>query len=274
MSSGIGGRGPSAKIWTLVDLDRNETIEGQFVPQGVTRNVGMVTSSGASLNAPDPFVQFVRGELRTTTFTARIWARDSTEGPLVDDRIRRLEALVERSDDFKRPPVCDFFVGSVETLSMTCVVKSLGGITYDELFDDGSPRGATLQITLEKFVEVELEATDPTKPETFTRRRRAKQGDTYESVALWEYGDAELGVLLRQLNPRVPGMDYADLAVGDEVHIYPEEYLLEQELEPEFHGFKSGSGNEAAEAAVRDLFEARGGSQWLTVFSDSATEDR
>lgn len=265
---------PTNKVWTLVDLDRRDVIVGQFEPQNVTRNISMNTAHGGSLGAEDPFTQWLRGELKTTTFTARLFAVDNTAGSNVESMIERLEDLVKRADDLKRPPICDFFVGSIESLTQTCLVKSLGGITYDSAFGDGTNRGATLQITLEKYTEITFKATDPTKPQTFTRQRLARQGDTYEAIALWEYGQPELGVVLRQLNPRLPGMPFADLDKGNPVHIYPEDYLLEQPLEPEWHGFKEDVGAEAATEALRELFAARSGSRWFTNFSDTSPKVR
>lgn len=272
MSAGVGGQGFWQKLWVLEDLDHEEPIVGQFIAQNLTKNLSGNLARANSYNSQFPIIQWVSGELESISFSAKLWAKDS-EDFTVDERLERLEELVRRNDDLSRPPVCAFSLGDVPSLSVDCLVRSLGGITYDEVRNDGTLRGVTLQITLERYREVEFQATDPTVPETFTRIRRAKQGDLYEDIALDEYGEPEFGILLRQLNPRVPGMELERLNAKDPVHIYPEEYLSTLEIEPEFHAFKKGTDNEEAEARWREIFDARGGDSYTTVFADTADEE-
>lgn len=272
MTAGIGGSGYESKLWTLMDLDREEDVVGQFIPQSVQRTVSGRIASANSPNSQYPIIQWVSGELETISFSAKLWATDSTDVS-VDERLNRLEDLVKRNSDLKRPPICGFTWGNVPSLLVHCLVRSLGGITYDEVRDDGSLRGVSLQIELARYEEVEFEVTDPSNPERYTRVRRAKKGDTYESIALDEYGDPTLGILLRQLNPRVAGMDLADLNSKDPVHIFPEEYLAMLQIEPEFHAFKSGVGNEASEERRREIFEARGADKYVTYLGDTAEEE-
>jgi hypothetical protein len=271
MSAGIGGSGYKNKLWTITDLDRSEDIVGQFIGQNVTKNVSGNIARGSSYNSQFPIIQWVAGEIESISFTAKLFAHDSTDFS-VDDRLERLEQLVKRNNDLKRPPVCAFTLGDVPSLSVDCLVRSLGG-TYDEVRNDGTLRGVTLQINLERYVDVEFAATDPTVPESFTRIRRAKKGDTYEDIALNEYGDPELGILLRQFNPRIPGMDLSELKARDPVHIFPEEYLVTFDIEPEFHGFGRGSDNEAAEQRRRELFDDRDDDSYTTIFANSVNED-
>jgi hypothetical protein len=268
MSAGIGASGPSKKLWLIVDLDRKEDIVGQFIPQSVSKTVAADIAVGKSVNRDYPILQWISGELEEISFQAKLWATDSTDS--VEERLLRLENLVRRNSDLKRPPVCCFAWGGLETLQMDCLVKSIGGVTYDEIRDDGTFRGATLSITLMRYEEVQWKVTDPSVPEKFTRIRRAKRGDTYEALAQDEYGNPLLGVLLRQLNPRTPGMLLADLRPRDPVHVYPEEHLLTLPVQPEFHAFRSGSGYEKAEEVRRALFDRRGRDRYVTVFSDTA----
>jgi hypothetical protein len=269
--SGVGGQGLDQKLWVLANLDKpnQKDIVGQFVPQGVSKTVSGDIAQASSVNRDFPILQWTRGELEVVTFAAKLWAKDS-EDQTVEQRLVALENLVRRLSDLKRPPICAFSWGAVGTLQMECLVKSIGGVTYDEVREDGTLRGVSLSITLQRYEEVTLVSTDPSKPETFTRVRRAKKGDTYESIALWEHGDPELGILLRQLNPRRPGMSLADLAPNDKVHVFPEEYLLTLPIEPEFHAFKSGAGYEAAEERRREMFDARDDDAFVTIFGDTA----
>lgn len=267
--SGGGGAGFDPKLWTLFDLDRGEEIVGQFVAQSVTKNVSASIARSSAYNAQFPILQWVAGELETVSFSAKLWAVDSVDFS-VDERLERLEQLVKRQSDLKRPPVCAFSLGNVPSLSIDCLVRSIGGITYDEVREDGTLRGVSLRIALERYEEFGVEATDPSVPASMTRIRRARAGDSYESIALSEYADPELGVLLRQRNPRIPGMDYSDLAAKDPVHIFPESFLRTLEIEPEFHAFKTGDEFAAAEEAWREIFEARSGDAFLTIFADGS----
>lgn len=270
MSSGSGGSGPDPKLWVLADLDRpnQKDIVGQFVPQSVSKTVTGDIAQASSVNRDHPILQWIRGELEVVTFTAKLWAKDS-EDMTVEQRLVALENLVRRASDLGRPPICAFSWGALGTLNIECLVKTIGNVTYDEVREDGTLRGVTLPITLWRYEEVTLTATDSSIPETFTRIRRSRKGDTYESIALNEYADATLGILLRQLNPRTPGMELADLFPQDRVHVFPEEFLLTLPLEPEFHVFKVGAGNEAAETRRREIFDARGDDSFVTIFSDS-----
>lgn len=269
--SGIGAQGLDQKLWVLTNLDKpnEKDIVGQFVPQSVSKTVSGDIAAASSVNRDYPILQWTAGELEVVTFQAKLWAKDS-EDMTVEQRLVALENLVRRLSDLKRPPICAFSWGSVGTLNIECLVKSIGGVTYDEVREDGTLRGVSVDITLQRYEEVTLVSTDPSKPETYTRVRRAKKGDTYESIALWEFGDPELGVLLRQLNPRRPGMALADLFPNDKVHVFPEEFLLTLPVEPEFHAFKSGPGYEAAEARRREMFDARDSDSYVTIFGDTA----
>lgn len=270
--SGGGGAGFNPKLWALFDYDKRESIVGQFVAQSVTKNVSATIARSVSYGAQHPILQWVAGELETISFRAKLWAVDSTD-LRVGERLERLEALVKRDVKIGRPPVCAFSIGDVDSLAIDCLVRSLGGITYDELRDDGSLRGVTLQISLERFEEFNVEATDPSVPESQTRIRRARAGDSYESIALDEYADPELGVLLRQLNPRVPGMDLSTLSAKDPIHVFSESFLRTLEIAPEFHAFKTGENFAAAERARREIFEARADDAFLTIYAENAEDE-
>lgn len=277
-TTGGGGSGYKTKKWVLFDKENLEKIEGQFIPQDMTRELSGNIAEVSSVNRQYPILQWISGVNETYTFTARLWAKDSTDSK-VSDKLQRLEKLVVPDRNLGRPPVCTFYWGDDPSLAADVLVQSLGGITYDEILppvknDRGSPvsllRGVTLQITLRRFVEVDLKLTNPSVKERQTRIRRTRKGDTYESIALDEYGDPSLGVLLRQLNPREPGMDVSDLNTLDPVHAFDETFLLTKQIQPEFAALRSGAENEAAEQMRRDLFELRNKDVFTTVFSDTA----
>jgi|GEM_PF-5513214 len=281
MSSGAGGAGYVEKLWSIVDLDRGDFFFGQFVPQSVTKEVSANYAEVPTLGRQNPIMQWLNGVTETLTFTARLWANNADES--IEERVEKLENLVKRQADLPkegkrpkgRPPVCEFQWGSDRSLKFEyCFVTSLGGVTYDELRPDGSLRGATMSITIKRYDPVTLTVTDPTVPESQTRIRLAKKGDTYESIALDEYGNPELGIPLRQLNPRIARMELADLNPQDPVHVYSEDYLLTTPIQPKFHAFKIGRGNEDAEQRRREMFDDRDGDSFTTVFADYGESER
>jgi len=271
-NAGIGGLGLDPKLWVLTDLDRGDDIVGQFTPQDLSKTVAGSIAVGESVGLDRPILQWISGEVEEVSFRAKLWAADS-EDFTVEDRLVRLETLVRRNSDLGRPPVCNFGLGSLATLRFDCLVRSIGGVTYDEVREDGTLRGVSLTITLLRYEEVDWVVTDPSVPQQFTRVRRARAGDTYETIARDEYGDALLGVLLRQLNPRVPGMPLADLRPNDGVHVFPEDYLRTLRLRPAFHGFRTGPGYEAAEENLRRLLELRNRDRYLAIYADGSPEE-
>jgi len=267
MTAGIGGHGKNQKLWSLWDQDRDEVIYGQFTAEGVQRFLGANIAQSSTMNSQYPILQWVSGDLEEISFDARLWANDAGDFT-VEQRLDRLEDLIRRNSDLERPPVCTFGWGDVASLVVDCLVRSMSE-GFDEVRDDGTLRGVSIRISLARYEAVEFSPTDSSLPERMTRIRRARKGDTYERIALLEYGDPELGVLLRQLNPRLPGMPLADLNPKDPVHVYPEDFLLSKPIEPEFHAFKSGPGYEAAEERRREIFDARGGDTYSTIYPRS-----
>lgn len=255
MASTIGGNYEN-RLWVLVDLDHGDEVVGQFFPQDLTKTVETEIAESPSLGRQDPFTFWLNGSTETITFRARIWNQYDND-VTASEMIERLERLTKKNEDIGRIPVCNFGWGFDLTLTMDCLVKSIGGVTYDEIRPDGSIRGATLQITLVRYSPATIKATDPTVPESQTRIRRAKAGDTYESIFRDEYGDPLLGTVARQYNPRIPGMPLADLRPLDPVHVYDEDWLRRKALKPQFHAFQSGRGADAAAARRRELFDLR-----------------
>ena len=266
MSAGGGNIGPNKRVWTLTDLDFDIEIVGQYIAQSVSRSITANIGESAVYNADESIEQFVHGNSDTIDFEGRFHSSDFTDFS-VEDRLDALEGLIRRNDDLGRPPVCLLTIGDIPSLTKQVLVTAIGPISYNEPDLSGRNQGATFTISLIAYQELEYEATDPTVPQSFTRIRRARKGDTYESIAQDEYGNAEFGILLRQLNPRLPGMDLTELRQGDPVHIYPDYYLTTLPIVPEYHGFKTGVGNEAAEERLKDLFEARSSTKYSTIYS-------
>lgn len=183
-------------MWTLtrVDPPRGEKITGQFVAEEFTESL---STSWVSLPIPRrvfPHEQWVRGEVETATFIARLWAEKGTDD--ISKGIKKLKATVAPDAKLGRPPIYRFAWGQIE---FDCVVTSLGGITYEQLWADGRVKGVSFPISLRKIGDpLSLAPTDPSKPPHLSRYKPIVDGDTYESIAALHYGQPGLGVFLRQ----------------------------------------------------------------------------
>lgn len=222
------------------------TINFQFPPISFTENRAANWASQTGMTRENPILQFSNGEQRSFQFQARIWAHN--ESVSVEPIIDELKRATERDPDLGRPPRWSFVWGTA--VSETVVVRSIGNIRYDELRPDGSLRGALLQIELLvwRFTDVEFSG----EPTPSTHYVVLRQGDTWEGVALKEYGDPDLGDLLRRRNPATlfPGCK-----PGTVVELPPRQKLLDEaELEPDSGPLRRTE--EALEERAR-LFEAR-----------------
>lgn len=216
---------PPLPVLTPLDGSLNRApIEFQFQPLDSSEDVGAAWASATGMNRDHPILQYSHGEQRGFNFSARLFAKDSEH--TIDEVLALLKQATERDPELKRPPRFNFSWGSV--INETVVVKSVGGIKYDSLRNDGSLRGATLQIQLlvYRFIDVELSG----KPEPSTFYGITKTGDQWEDIALREYGDPLMGELLRRINPAVifPGQQ-----PGSIVRLPPASKLRGESIEPD-----------------------------------------
>ena len=228
-------------VWTLISLDTETEIIGQFPPTNLVENVSGVWASEGTLGLEQPILQFIRGAQETISLDVKVWAKhqgllgtgsgadDLTEpgsagllgggqpGRASVDDIRN---LARANPDLGRPEVWVFSVG--EQFSQQVVVQSVGGIRYDRMRPkDGTLRGVLFRLSMMRYVEYNLDTVIGASESLVVP---AKEGDYYEIIANRVYGDAILGEALRRRNP-----DMRDLAVGDRVHV-PQARTLRGEL--------------------------------------------
>lgn len=268
----MGQQNTVNKLWKLVNLeDRNDFVIGQYVAEDVRATHGSTFGEINAINHEDPILQWLHGTAETIEFSATFFADDQNDQS-VEDKLAILKSL-SRKREGGGPPVCYFELAGSSSLNENVLVE-LGDVNYMEPLSNGLIRGITIRIILHKYVEFKLEAIDPTKPEFFTRIRRVTDATTYESLAREEYGDALLGIVLRQFNPLIPGMDIANLTANDPVHMFPEEFLLRQPIEPKHHVLKSGPGWEGSENVRREIRALRQRDGYATSFADTGPEER
>ena len=234
----------SSPKWKLIDLDTNQEYQGSFPSQDNTVDAGTTYSETWTLGREDPILQWTHGKARTYTFRVRLWAADSTK--FIKWELDTLEAAIKRDPELGRPHIFRYVNGTM--VNVRCVIDSIGGINFDSLRNDGSPRGASLTITLRKYEAFDIELTDPDAPPTSTRYYRLAQGETFEHAAAALYGNASLGDLIRRRNPSVTPDTVNQLVVAPEA-----KDIQRERLEP----YSPPLVRTAAHVALRDWMFAR-----------------
>lgn len=272
----------SNKLWTLEMIDPpNTKFSGQFLAENTTENIGSRINTQQSLNADSSNKQWVGGQDNTFTFNARIYALDGVKD--VASKIAKLKSFTKKRDDLSRAPMFIFSLGT--QLSFSCLVATVGGIRYDELRSDGTLRGATFSIELsiidEKQTDGSVSLASKIKNvggiissavgfasgfdlinipggslHTIGRTATAKDGDTFESIAALEYGDALVGDVLRRAN-----VEIFNIQAGDDVVLVDRQEIFQIEVTPQSNALKD---EEQRDILRQEFLELRGQSK--TVF--------
>jgi hypothetical protein len=240
-------------------LTRGTRITGQFTPQQVTQNIGANIAEAGGFSRPSPIIQWAGGQLRNLSMNVRLFS-EHREDSTAEVKLRQLEMLVdEYHRELNRPPLVAFFWGVAFPDGIPCMVESLGGVVYDEIRNDGTIRGVTLNVSLKRFTRYIVEQSSIPQLEQ-TPAHVVAHGETYEMIAYHRYGDPLLGVLLRQMNPRAPmtkqfPTGIADLKQGERVKLYPVQSLKREKIRPLCHVLKQD--NYLAADNRRYFFELR-----------------
>ena len=189
-------------------------------------------------------------------------------GPIVSngsvrDEIEKIKNAARKDDLLGRPHRFIWTYGT--ELSFYVFVKSVGGIAYDDIRSDGTIRGASFNIELVKITPknqaakagvslagilktaagvlgtiaggaASLGVFDRAKKinipggslHNVSKFIKTKQGDTFESIALKEYGNPLLGDVLRRAQP-----DKVNFAEGDELAIVARQEIVQIEVTPQ-----------------------------------------
>lgn len=234
---GFGG-----KTWKLTGIDAGfeKEFEGQFLAQDMEETVGAFLGETTTINKAAPDFQWIRGEAEKFSFTTRLWASNSLKN--VKQQVNLLKSFARRDPTLKRAPKFLFSAGT--EISFTCFVRGVR-FRYDELRIDGSLRGAVVDLELQVIEDkaVGNAATSLASQIKFAagivvgavgiaaqvkrlikipggslhtvgRTLVVKEGQTFESIAAIEYGNALLGDILRRAQPEI-----ANLKAGDKVSL-------------------------------------------------------
>lgn len=276
------------RVWKLASIDRQGDQEhefaAQFTAEGLTEDVGAKLGQEQPLGSEQPGIHLISNDSNTIKFRAKIFRTSPVEGLVFDAladpvgtafgggnpafgsvklQIDKLKSFSQKDAELGRLERF-LFTWGVE-MAFEVLVHSVGGIRYDELRSDGTIRGASFEITMEKIKQrKDLENSDISlaaqikttlgivttvagaasslgafgdesfvdipggSPHRVTKRVVAKAGDTFESIARREYGNATLGEVLRRAQPEL-----LDLKAGDTVKLIRRAEALQIALTPQ-----------------------------------------
>jgi hypothetical protein len=210
--------------WELSNLDTKEKVKGQFGPSDLKEQPGVsVYAEHTSLNRGEPILQYVHGSGDQLTFNAYFFATDDKDETPAKI-LKVLKNWSKRDPKLLRPPLVAFTLGDGE-VSMRSAVMSLGDVQYYDPPKEraGGIRGWNSTITLRAYTKFELKS----EPLPQTRYHRAKQGDYFEYLAYFEYGNPMLGDLVRKQHP-----DKLLLSEGEVVTLHSVESLRTTAVKP------------------------------------------
>lgn len=308
------------KGWTLQSLDdSNFKYSGQFPAENLTEGTGVNQTETTSPQQSTPLIQFGSGEVETVKFRARIYRASSVAGAAFDalsnpvgtaintiqgtqgdaisngsvrSQIEYLKKFSAKSESLGRQHRCLLSIGT--EMQFEVFVKSVGGISYDDVRSDGTLKGASFDL---EFIKLKTEAlkteagvsvaakiktvigiittvTGGISAINTTRRDKlinipggslhridkfltAKQGDTYEKVAAKEYGNPMLGVLLRTAQP-----DKMELKPNDKYVTVKQRELVQIPIEPSSVALRGGVEQKAL---LEAMLELRGKPQTVVI---------
>ncbi len=230
----------------------NFTVVGQFpLPEdGLKYLVQNVIADAGGLGLANPFVQWIRGEKQTISFEAHLFAEhNAMDIKTLFNAILRTMTFVP---ELNRPPVCRFTYGNI--LSLLVLVQG-GEVQIKRPRTDGKARYIIWPLTLIRFVPYKLKILSTSGIKESRHERVTEERRMYEILAAREYGteNAIFGDRLRKRNRSAP------FAAEDEstVKVPNLDIILQEIVEPEFHGFTIG--NEAAQEAFLNRVVNRAG---------------
>jgi len=238
-----------SRKWFLRNEDSGETMEGQFAPTGLTRDVANNYAQHTALNRANTIIQYLNSKADTLVLQAGFFAQDFTKGAAVEERLEKLVSWAKRDPDLLRPPRVLFWIGNGH-LEQLSVIDSISGITYGEPTILGEIREVSFTVNLLQFVEFNLD-----DQESFdTRFHHTKERDYYELLTQREYGDPLRGDVIRKQHPTQP-----NLTPGAIVRLPSIEGVRTERVETKSIPLKTAYGRkETPQRSLRiDMFDRR-----------------
>lgn len=195
---------PNAKIWSIQNLDTGETLQGQFEPQGTSKEVAANWAQFTSMNRGKPILQFLNGSADQVSFRGRFYANNAFDTS-PKNKIAKLESWLRIENSIRRPPILQFWVGDGH-LTIDCVLVGLS-IQYSRPDAFGGLRDVSFTMNFLEFNAFSLDD----EIQTDTRYARAKDRDYYELLAFAEYGNPLVGDLIRKDHPELQRLNSGNI---------------------------------------------------------------
>ncbi len=238
------------KAWHLSNEDQLEIIQGQFHAENLTEDVSATYADHFTINRQHAITQFVHGNVETLTFQGLLFAKDADDVRRVRDTIRQLKSWVRRDDSVGRTPILSFWAGDGHAELQSCVMDSISNIRYEEPTDTGALRKVSFNISLRQYTPFSL----TTEGVFETRYHRARQADYYEALCEREYGDPDLGDIIRKRHPTKPNIQTGDIIKLPSIEAIRNDVVTQTSI-PLQTAF--GRKNTPQRARMRDMFTSR-----------------
>jgi nucleoid-associated protein YgaU len=207
---------------TLTNTVSGQRVSVLFNPEEYTVNRELNWAQAPIFGLSAPLLQFVNGSMQTLEMELLLDSREEHTGVGVGSDVREQTAkvvgLMDVDATTHAPPPVLFAWGS---LTFTCVLARATQ-RFIMFRPDGVPIRARVQVTLNEFRNVELEAKE-IKRETadYSKRHTVHQGETISEIAAAAYGDP---ALWRPIAIRNAIDDPRELALGTRLAIPPLPY--------------------------------------------------
>jgi hypothetical protein len=240
---------PSMKAWFLLNHTTQQTMQGKFAPQNLTKNIKPNYASHTALSRSNEILQFLNQSADTISFRIIMHDYDSITGTTETD-IQLLESWARPDPLYgNRPPILTFWVGQGWGL-MDCVIENLSDIQYEDPVITGSMRGLSCNISLRAYSPFSLVSSGKYE----TRYHRAIIRDYYELLAYREYQNPMLGIIIRNRHPTKP-----NIQVGDVIKLPSVEAIRKEKAQPKSVALKTLTGKKITPQTIlrKEIFDKR-----------------
>ncbi len=194
---------PNFKVWNLKNLDSGQTLQGQFEPENLSREITVNWGQFTSLNRQKPILQFLNGAADRVSFDGRFF-RNHALDKAPEAKREMLVSWTKIDPALRRPPVLQFWVGDGH-VTIDCVVVGVSeGYGRPDFF--GGMRDLNFSVSLLEFSTFSLDDAE----EVNTRYARAGERDYFELLAYEEYGNPMIGDVIRKKHPALQTLEPGD----------------------------------------------------------------
>lgn len=225
-STGTGvQRGPVEARWLLMSEELGISVRAPHEVRAVQHNINLNMTTFGALSDDERSSMMMPSDPQTLSVTAEWRARDNEDDIRPD--AKALITLATKDKKRRRHPLV-----SIKWAHLSIDPGWVSSMVFDwvdGVFDSPPflPQAFVVRLSVTRTRPRILERTS--RFERFTKFRTLGGGETFESVAWTEYGDPDLGNVLRRNNPTIP---LTGEASGDVIRIYDRDNSIIREADP------------------------------------------